>query len=181
LVAPRRRIFLGCEGESERGYGAFLSGMLQINGCHVHLDTVLLRPTGGDPLALVELARRRIIENERNRGRYAIRAVLLDADRLGQTPARDARIEPIVAAANLRLIWQRPCHEALLLRHLDGCRDRKPANAALAEQELARHWPDYEKGMSATRLTVRLSVRELRQALEVELDLATFLSDLGFR
>jgi hypothetical protein len=178
-VPPRLRIFFGCEGESERGYAAFLGEILQSNGCHVHLDAVLL--TGGDPLALVELARRRIIENERNRGRYAIRAVLLDADRLGQTPARDARIEPIVAAANLRLIWQRPCHEALLLRHLDGCRDRKPANAALAEQELTRHWPDYEKGMSARRLAVRLSARELRQALDVERDLAAFLTDLGFR
>ena len=181
LVPPRLRIFLGCEGESERGYGAFLGELLQINGCHVHLDTVLLRPTGGDPLALVELARRRVEEIERKRGRYAFRAVLLDADRMGQTRVRDARIEPIATAASLRLIWQRPCHEALLLRHLDGCRDRQPATCALAEQELKRHWPEYEKGMSAMRLARRLGARELRQALEVEHDLAALLSDLRFR
>jgi hypothetical protein len=181
LVPPRLRVFLGCEGESERGYGAFLSELLQINGYHVHLDTVLLRPTGGDPLALVELAGRRITENERKRGRYARRAVLLDADRIGQTRVRDARIEAVAAAARLRLIWQRPCHEALLLRHLDGCRDRRPVTSTLAEQELKRRWPEYEKGMSAMRLAARLGAHELRQALEVEPDLASFLSDLGFR
>jgi hypothetical protein len=179
-VPPRQRIFLGCEGESERGYGAFLGEILQNDGYHVHVDTVLLK-TGGDPLAIVELACHRVVENERKRGRYAIRAVLLDADRLGQTPARDVRIEPIAAAAYLRLIWQRPSHEALLLRHLDGCRDLRPASAALAEQELTRRWPEYEKGMSAARLAARLGVRELRQALEVEHDLAAFLADLGFR
>jgi hypothetical protein len=180
-VPPRLRIFLGCEGESERGYGAFLGQLLQINGCHVHLDTVLLRPNGGDPLALVELACRRVVENERKRGRYAFRAVLLDADRMGQMRVRDVRILPVAAAARLRLIWQRPCHEALLLRHLDGCRDRQPATTALAEQELKRHWPEYEKGMSAVRLAARLGARELRQALEVEHDLAALVSDLGFR
>jgi hypothetical protein len=178
---PRRlRIFFGCEGESERSYGAFLGQELQISGCHVHLDAVLLK-TAGDPLALVELARRRVVENERRRGRYAFRAVLLDADRIGQTPVRDARIEPIATAARLRLIWQRPCHEALLLRHLDGCRNRQPPTSALAEQELKRHWPEYEKGQSAVRLRARLGARELRQVLEVEHDLASFLSDLGFR
>ena len=110
---PRRlRVFFGCEGESERSYSAFLGQELQIRGCHVHLDAVLLRPAG-DPLALVELARRHVVENERKRGRYAFHVVLLDADRIGQTPARDARIEPIATAARLRLIWQRPCHEAL--------------------------------------------------------------------
>jgi hypothetical protein len=178
-VPPRLRIFFGCEGESERSYGAFLSEILQNSGYHVHLDTVPL--TGGDPLALVESARRRVVENERNRGRYAIRALLLDADRLGQTPARDVRIGPIAGAVHLRLIWQRPCHEALLLRHLDGCRDHQPPTSTLANQELRRQWPEYDKPMSAMRLAARIGLRELRQAIEVEHDLATFLSDLGFR
>jgi hypothetical protein len=34
--------------------------------------------------------------------------------------------------------------------------------------------------MSAVRLAARLGVAELRQALEVEHDLAVFLADLGF-
>jgi hypothetical protein len=100
-VPPRLRIFFGCEGESERSYGAFLGQVLQISGGHLHLDAVLLRPAG-DPLALVELACRRIVENERKRDRYALRAVLLDADRMGETPVRDARIGPIAEAAHLR-------------------------------------------------------------------------------
>ena len=180
LVPRRLRIFLGCEGESERSYGAFLGQLLQISGCHVHLDHVLLS-TAGDPLALVELARQRVVERERKRGRYAFRAVLLDADRMGQVRVRDDRVEGIATRANLRLIWQRPCHEALLLRHLDGCRDRQPATCVLAERELKRYWPEYEKGLAGVRLAARLADRGLRQALEVEHDLAGFLSDLGFR
>lgn len=179
LIPPRRRIFLGCEGDSERGYAAFLGQLLQEGGCHVHLDAVPL--TGGDPLALVELAGRRIRENERKRSPYSIRAVLLDFDRVSQAPDRHARVEHVAANAGFRLIWQRPCHEALLLRHLAGCRDLQPPTCALAEQELRRHWPEYEKGLSAVRLAARLGTRELRQALEVEHSLAGFLSDLGFR
>jgi hypothetical protein len=178
LVPLRRRIFLGCEGDSERGYVALLGQLLQESGCHVHLNSVLL--TGGDPLTLVELACRRVQENERKRGPYSICAVLLDFDRVSQAPDRHARVERVAANAGFRLIWQRPCHEALLLRHLHGCRDLQPLTCALAQQELRRQWPGYEKGLSRTRLAARLGLGELRQALEVERDLAGFLSDLGF-
>src|SRR5271163_2170925 len=122
LIPQRRRVFLGCEGESERGYGALVNRLLETRRQDVHLDIALLKPGGGDPLALIELAVRRITEGERKReSPYVHRAVLLDADRRGQSPARDARIPALAATARLRIIWQEPCHEALLLRHLDGC------------------------------------------------------------
>jgi hypothetical protein len=50
---------------------------------------------------------------------YLHRAVLIDADRLGQAPHRDAQIAPIAQAARIRVVSQRPCHEALLLRYLE--------------------------------------------------------------
>ena len=91
FIRPRRRVFLGCEGESERGYGALLRRLLEVHRQDVHLDVVLLRPGGGDPLALVELARRLIDESERKReAPYSLRAVLLDSDKRGHTPPRDA-------------------------------------------------------------------------------------------
>jgi hypothetical protein len=75
LIPQRRRVFLGCEGESERGYCALLSRLLEARRRDVHLDIVLLQPGGGDPLALVELASRRIAEGERKRdSKYVLRA-----------------------------------------------------------------------------------------------------------
>lgn len=55
----RRSIFIGCEGESERGYVAFLGRLAEQVGLAVHLDPVVLQPGGGDPLAIVELAVKR--------------------------------------------------------------------------------------------------------------------------
>ncbi|MDB6014900.1 MAG: hypothetical protein JWL65_7150 [Gammaproteobacteria bacterium] len=181
LIAQRRRVFLGCEGESERGYGALINRLLESRRRDVHLDIVLLKPGGGDPLALIELAARRISEGERKReAPYIHRAVLLDADRRGQAPARDARIPAIVAATKLRLLWQEPCHEALLLRHLDGCRDLRPPTSSHALQELRRRWPDYVKGMPAARLATKISHAQIVQMLEVEQELASFLADIGY-
>ena len=100
FIPQRRRVFLGCEGESERGYGARLGELLQLTGLAVHLDTVLLRPGGGDPLALVELAVQRIRDLESKRGPYAIRAVLLDANGIGQM-LRDARMTSIATAVRV--------------------------------------------------------------------------------
>jgi hypothetical protein len=131
LIPQRRRIFLGCEGESERGYGALIGRLLESQRRDVHLHVVLLKPGGGDPLALMEQARKRILEGERkSESPYVHRAVLIDGDRLGQAPLRDGQIAPIAQAARIRVIWQRPCHEALLLRHLDGCQQLRPPNVA---------------------------------------------------
>ena len=95
FIPQRRRVFLGCEGESERGYGAQLGELLQLTGLAVHL-----RPGGGDPLALVELAVQRIRDLESKRGPYAIRAVLLDANGIGQM-LRDARMTSIATAVRV--------------------------------------------------------------------------------
>jgi hypothetical protein len=102
------------------------------------------------------------------------RAVLLDADKLGQAPARDARARELAAAATISLVWQRPCHEALLLRHLEGCRDLRRPTSDLSLQELRRRWPDYDKGMPAGRLATRIGANELRRVLQVEHELAAF-------
>jgi hypothetical protein len=88
IIPQRRRVYLGCEGESERGYGARIGRLLGNRRRDVHLHVDLLRPGGGDPLALIDLARRRIAEGERkSESPYVHRAVLMDSDRLGQTPA----------------------------------------------------------------------------------------------
>jgi hypothetical protein len=62
----------------------------------------LIKPGGGDPLALVELPRKRIAEGERkSESPYVHRAVLIDADRLGQAPHRDAQVAPLIFGARV--------------------------------------------------------------------------------
>ncbi len=182
LVIPqRRRVFLGCEGESERGYGALIGRLLEKRRRDVHLHVELLKPGGGDPLALVELARRRIAEGERKRETpYAHRAVLMDADRLGQSPLRDAQIAPIAQAARLQIIWQRPCHEALLLRHLEGCQKLRPPTSVQALADLRQRWPDYVKGMPALRLADQIDHAAIERVLQVEAELAGFCASIGY-
>jgi hypothetical protein len=176
----RKRVFLGCEGESERGYGTLLQRLLERQRQDIHLNVVLLQP-GGDPLEIVRLAQRRIAESER-RGEtpYVVRAVLLDADRCGQAPERDAQVAPIADAVRLRLIWQRPCHEAVLLRHLDGCQHLRPRTSSQAEQKLCQRWREYVKGMPAQRLEKQIGEEAVIRAASVEPELCDFLVAIGF-
>lgn len=179
-IRPRRRVFLGCEGESERGFGGALQWFLDESGPHVYLDLVTLEP-GGDPLALVDRAKCRIEERQRKHGSYERRAVLLDADRLGQKPDRDAQIQGLARSAKMTLIWQHPCHEALLLRHLIGCGQLRPQSCADAFTALRRRWPDYKKGLSAVELAERIGEQQIRQAMAVEPEFGNFLRSLGVR
>jgi hypothetical protein len=181
FIPQRRRVYLGCEGESERGYGALVSRLLENRRRDVYVHVDLLRPGGGDPLALIELARRRIIEGERkSESAYVHRAVLIDADRLGQAALRDGQIAPIAQAARIDVIWQRPCHEALLLRHLQGCQHLRPPTPAQALAELQQRWPGYVKGMPALRLGDQIDHAALQRVLEAEAELAAFLANIGY-
>ncbi|MFA7504698.1 MAG: RloB domain-containing protein [Burkholderiaceae bacterium] len=173
-------MFVGCEGESERSYGAFLTRLIEEGELAVHLDTVVLQPGGGDPCAIVELAVQRIAQKQKNRGEpYDRKIVLLDADRLGAVPDRDQRLLQISRREDLHLVWQRPCHEAMLLRHIDGCAQLAPPDSTAAVRELRRRWDDYRKGMSAARLAERLDLDAVARAAAVENDLAVFLAEIG--
>lgn len=179
-IPQRRRLFVGCEGESERSYGAFLTRLIEEGELAVHLDTVVLQPGGGDPCAIVELAVQRIAQKQKNRGEpYDRKIVLLDADRLGAVPDRDQRLLQISRREDLHLVWQRPCHEAMLLRHIDGCAQLAPPDSTAAVRELRRRWDDYRKGMSAARLAERLDLDAVARAAAVENDLAVFLAEIG--
>lgn len=178
---PQRvRIFVGCEGESEQGYVALLQRLADAAGLALHLDTVVLQPGGGDPLAIVELAVRRMGQRERQHGApYAHRAILLDADKRGQSPQRDDRAAAVAAGEAIMLIWQEPCHEALLLRHLPGCAQLRPPQTPLACQQLVQRWPQYRKPMPAVRLAQRIDATNLAQIRTVEGALTEFLVAIG--
>lgn len=177
-IPQRCRFFLGCEGQSEHSYGTLLQHLSESVSLHVHIERHDLR--GGDPLAIVQSAVVRLRQQLRTRGPLLIRAVLLDNDKLGQNPTRDAQIPSLVQANGLHLIWQHPCHEGLLLRHLPGCETLRPGNCEAANLLLQNQWSQYQKPLPANRLLDRIGVPELARAKSVEAHLATLLSALGF-
>ena len=178
-IQQRTRIYLGCEGQSEQSYGARLSQIADASGLHLHLDNDVLQPGGGDPLAIVQLAVRRIKQKESTRGVFAFRAVLLDRDKWGAAPERDARIDRLSSQNRLHLIWQEPCHEGFLLRHLDGQQTARPITSDLAAQALKCVWAEYEKPMPAVRLATRIDLQSVRRASLVDAALAAFLDQIG--
>lgn len=180
FISQRRRIFLGCEGESERGYANFLGQHLRERyDLHIALNTEVLQPGGGDPMALIQLAAQKIARSERNHGLLEVKAVLLDSDKLGVDPARDRQMRELARQQNVRLILQEPCHEAFLLRHLKGCAQHRPPTSAIALEALRREWPEYQKAMAARAIADRIGDAGIWQAYEVERELREFLTDLG--
>lgn len=178
-IPQRTRIYLGCEGQSEQSYAARLGQIADEAGLHIYIDNDVLRPGGGDPLALVQLAIRRIAEKERKRGAFAYRAILLDCDRVGQAADRDRQIRSLASENGLRLIWQNSCHEGFLLRHFEGQENARPATSELASQALKRIWPEYYKAMPAMQLAARIDIVAIRRVCAFEMEFADFLADIG--
>lgn len=117
---------------------------------------------------------------EQLRGPYIVRAILLDSDRRGATPARDRELERIADEYRLMLVWQDPSFEALLLRHLAGCHDLRPATSTAAHATLKAHWPTYEKPAPAIHIAARISFNDVQRIRAVEPMLDNLLRALGF-
>jgi hypothetical protein len=171
----RRRVFIGCEGDSEVSYIGLVRRIVDDVHRKVYLDAQPLQPGGGDPLDLVRRAEETITKIERNREPYDEKYLLIDRDLLDRSPERDQQMQAILDRIGTRIIWQDPAHEALILRHLPGCAMRRPATAQIAMQQLLQQWPEYEKPMSARQLANRINLEALRQAAEVENELRAFL------
>src|SRR5262245_32655111 len=172
-IPQRRRIFLGCEGQSEGGYGTLVARIArEYPGIHVFIDVRVLNPGAGNPRALVQRAVQIIEEEEEP---YALKAILLDVATQAQINAAAAAL---AAQHGIRLVWQRHDHEALLLRHLPNCQDRQPPRGA-SLGALQAEWQGYVKGMSAQQLAARISLDHIRQACMVEAELRVFLTDVG--
>lgn len=178
-IPQRKRIYFGCEGDSERSYGKLLNVLTDAAGLSLFLDCDVLQPGAGDPLALIETAIRRIYEKGAKHGAFKAHVVLLDSDKLGQSPQRDKRMHQLASEHLIQLIWQDPCHESFLLRHLAGQATMRPQSSELAMQAIRRSWPEYRKGMPASELAVKIDADAIRRAASVENDLNAFLTEIG--
>lgn len=135
---------------------------------------------GGDPLAIVDSAIKALRRDAtKNRGAFVARFVLLDADLLGRDAERDARCVELAERHALQLIWQKPCHEALILRHLENCHDKRPPTTQASEQQLRREWPEYSKNCGRDRLSRRITPASLESVARYEPESAALLIRIG--
>lgn len=175
-IERRSRIFLGCEGESEQGYGVLLQRLADIAELKIHIVIKNLQPAG-DPLALAEKAVRQF-EKDREKAPFIGKAIMLDADRLEEPRDRGLRALELLTREQFTAVWQRPDHEGLLLRHFSGHeKDNPPRGAAMAS--LQAIWPDYQKNTAATDLQRNLTLDHVTRAARVTPELMSLLRLIG--
>jgi len=175
-IPQRKRFFFGCEGASERSYVKFMQTLADRKGLHVHFRAEVIG--GGDPLAVVEGAIAASRRLRRQIGNFDHEAILLDRDRLGESPQRDQRIESSARNANLTLIWQDLDHEAFLIRHIPGQETRQIGRGnSLAA--IRQFWPEYEKPVDAIWLLDRISIEDWHRMIEANPALKAFFVRTG--
>ena len=177
---PRKvPVFLGCEGESEAAYGQFLARLLAEAKLVIHLEVVPLNPGAGDPLAMIKRIIKELPRREARRTRFARKIVLMDMDRVQNDGNRKRETEQLAQGCDIHILWQKPCHEALLLRHFEGHQNQQPADCRSVTALLQKVWPGYKKPMSTTDLAKQIDREALFRAASIELGLRDFLVLIG--
>lgn len=178
-IPQRLPVFVGCEGESEAGYVSLLSLFANQASLAVHIHIERLFPGAGDPLARVKRAVERLDHLKGRREPFKHLFILLDEDQVAGTPQRAEEARRLADRHNIVLIWQRPCHEALLLRHLPERQDRRPPNVTLSDRALVAEWSAYKKPMTRSELRERIDLEAVYRAAAVEPELASLLRVMG--
>lgn len=179
-IRPQRRpIYVGCEGASEVGYVGVLNDLVRVADRPLHLIIEELGPGAGDPLARVEMAVRRIAHHRQTRIAPVERFVLLDFDQVERDRARGDRAMKLAADFDIRIVWQRPCFEAVLLRHIEGRATHRPPDTPKAQRDLEHDWAGYRKPMTRSDLARRIDLASLERVAIVEPELAEMLRCLG--
>lgn len=174
-IEPRRPIYIGCEGASEVGYAGFLQDLIRDANLPVHLHVEELGPGTGDPLSRIEMAVLRLKLLQKKRGVPVERFALLDSDQAERDPQRAERARRLAADNEINILWQRPCFEAMLLRHLAGKTANRPPDTLRAVRALEREWPEYKKPMTRSNLARRLDQDAVLRAAGVEAELQALL------
>lgn len=178
-ILQRVPVFLGCEGESEQAYGQLLNQLLRDQGHHIHLEVVPLTPGAGDPVARLLRAAQEIKRRAERRAAFRLKAVIMDSDQVLHDESRRRQAGDLARKLNIRIIWQEPCHEAMLLRHVPMFAQRRPQTSVDAASALLRAWPEYRKPMTRSQLSARITFDDIQRAALVEPGLAAFLQDIG--
>jgi hypothetical protein len=181
IIPSRRPVFIGCEGESEQAYCVVLGDIIKRTVNNVHLEATLLGEGAGSPLAKIKKAIKKIEQYERTRSKFWKKAVLIDSDIIDHSAEQKIQTENLALSHGIRIIWQQPCHEAFLLRHLPNCSQLRPPATELASRELVMKWPSYQKPMSSIQIAKCINRDGLEQASSVEAEFRGFLNELGWQ
>jgi hypothetical protein len=103
----------------------------------------------------------------------------MDSDQIAGSPQRRQQAEQRAQELGIQIIWQEPCHEAFLLRHLQGHAQNRPPTTQAASAALRAAWPEYAKPMTKILLARRVGLAEVQRAAQVEAVLAAFLRGIG--
>ncbi len=179
FIEPRRPVYIGCEGASEAGYAAFLQDLVRDAKLAVHLHVDELGPGAGDPLSRIEMAVLRLKLLQRRHGAPSERFALLDSDQAERDLLRAEKARKLAADNGIMIVWQRPCFEAMLLRHLAGKASNRPPDTPGAVRALEKEWPEYRKPMTRANLARRIDRDAVMRAAVVEAELETLLRCIG--
>ncbi|MYH48322.1 MAG: hypothetical protein F4151_02015 [Gammaproteobacteria bacterium] len=169
-------VFIGVEGKSDRAFVRFLGHICDDERLHLHLD---IKPGGGgDSLAVVETARRRLRKHPDPRS-ISKRLVLLDSDRMeaDREADRDARAK--ASKWGIEVVLINPNLEGLLVRLHEG-HETRLISASDAARALRKLWPDYQNGwLTAKQLKRRFDFKDVRRAARHDEALRKLLELLG--
>lgn len=171
-VEPRRVIFIGVEGPSDRAFVRFLGRCCDQKRLHLHL--VVKSANGGDSVAVVQTA----VRHAQRHQAPVPRLVLLDEDRIEQDRERHRDAKAVASENGLDIILQCPNLEGLLLRLHSG-HERRRVQAQNALKELQKVWPEYSKGVTAVQLSQRFGLSDVLRAAEHDEHLQRLLELLG--
>lgn len=178
-IKLRRPVYIGCEGRSEVGYAGLLQDLIRDADLPVHLHVDELGPGTGDPLSRIEMAVLRLKQLQKKRSAPEERFALLDFDQAEGDPQRAERARRVAADNRITILWQRPCFEAMLLRHLPGKAANRPPDTRRAIQALEKEWLEYKKPMTRTNLARRIDRDAVLRAAGVEDELCALLRCIG--
>jgi hypothetical protein len=171
-LPQRERIFIGCEGASERSFVRWLQSEADKLGKIILFDPMIAG--GGDPLAILIESIKHLKIREKSRGPYDARSVILDSDKIGISPSRDVQIAPLAERNGIKVLYQEYDHEAVLLRHFAGRETHRPPAGGVSTTRLRTCWPEYEKPADAMEISRRLSLADFLRFLSVEEDFRDF-------
>ena len=174
-VKPRRVIFIGVEGESDRAFAQFLQRCCEEEGRHLHL--MVKQGGGGDSVTVVEEAGRHLTRHSEKRG-IRDKLVLLDRDRIEQDLKAGRDAQAVASRLKLTIIFQAPNLEGLLFRLHQG-HERRRITAGDAMTELLKVWPEYRKPPTADQLSRRFTLSDVRRAARHDEELRQLLEILG--
>lgn len=131
-------------------------------------------------MAILEEAEKIAIKREEKHSRkFWKKAVFLDADLRVEDSLKTHKADKIIEQSGFIPVWSKPCLEALLLNHFPGCENLKPTTSNLAEQELKRHWKDYNKPITASEYFSKFDITDIERAARTNSDLLRFLKEVG--